>query len=97
MFKTIHKTMDGHYETEHSSLKLNFLDCNCQCYGHKQKYIPNKKYFSDQQFYLNVIKMLVKSHYALDCTCQCGYNQKQRTSFSTDTGIIEFDKFKTAY
>ena len=50
----------------------------------------NKKSFPDQEFYLNMIKMLVKPHYALDCTCQCAYNQKQRTGFSTDTSMIKF-------
>ena len=92
MSKNITKTTGGLYETEQSSIKVNFLDCNCQCCGEKQKYVPDQKYFSNQQLYSNMIKMLIKPHYALDCTCQCGFDQKQITGFSTDTGVIRFDK-----
>jgi hypothetical protein len=92
MSKSIDKTTGGVYETERSSIKLNFLNCNCQCCGEKQKYFPEKNFFSHEQFYSNMIKMLIKPHYALDCTCQCGPNRKQITEFSIDTGVLRFNQ-----
>jgi hypothetical protein len=92
MSKSIHKTTSGIYETENSSIKFNFLDCHCQCCGEKQKYIPEKNSSSHQHVYSNMIKMLIKPHYALDCTCRCGFDQKQMTGFSIDTGILRFNQ-----
>lgn len=91
MPKSIHKLNDGHYETEQTSVKFRFLDCNCQCRGEKQKFFPEKTNRLNQQFYSNIFKILSKPHYSLDCTCQCGTDQKQLTGFSTNTGIRRFN------
>ncbi|CAF1006099.1 unnamed protein product [Adineta steineri] len=86
MSKNINNTTDGSYETEQLPVKLNFLDCNCQCYGEKQRFLP------DEKFYPNMIQLLIKPHYALSCTCQCGFDKKQIIKFSTDTGILRFNQ-----